>query len=117
MRVHGRGHHREDAFVPSTLPTKSGPAAGEAGERAQTGVGVGEGHAAAAASGADPSPARSYPILDSTNSDQDTPLPFLFGFRHAARPLHRPTAREVSDTGPFPLPAAAGAFLTVYFVR
>lgn len=31
MRVHGRGHHREDAFVPSTLPTKSGPAAGEAG--------------------------------------------------------------------------------------
>lgn len=41
MRVHGRGHHREEAFLPSTLPKKSGLASRRSRWEGSEQVGVG----------------------------------------------------------------------------
>ena len=45
MRLHGRGHHREEAFLPSTLPTKSGLASRRSRWEGSDGVGGGGGAA------------------------------------------------------------------------
>lgn len=82
MRVAGRGHHRgRDAFIPSTPPHEERPGSEEAGEGPDRGWAWEKTCGGRSFRHQTLLPARSYPVLEFYElPDQDTPLPFLFGF-------------------------------------